>query len=85
MKKLLLIPCPDLKYHKKPLKDQPGCEAEECPECSKKMWVSSKKRMVREQAEIEYKFLCYPCMKIYIISIAKSPDNSLRTIETINL
>lgn len=28
--------------------DQPGCEEEKCPECGQGMWVSSKKRLIRD-------------------------------------
>jgi hypothetical protein len=43
-----LIICIPLSYSKAPPKDQINCVIEKCPKCKKEMWVSEKKRNIRD-------------------------------------
>ncbi len=55
--------CPPLSDYPQPPRDQPGCELEKCPHCSEKMWISAKKRNLRNDKIISPENIyCYTCM-----------------------
>lgn len=58
---------PDFVVHVEQLmKEQPGIELFDCPECLKKMWVSKKKRKLLktcQQNNVDYLYACWNCMK----------------------
>ncbi len=58
-----IIMCPSLLLYPEPPKDQPGCELDNCPYCNKKMWISKKKRALREAlAKKPLIVACYDCL-----------------------
>ena len=52
--------CIPLSEFKSSPKDQPGCEIEDCPECKKGMWVSKRKRELRDNKNM--KTICWFCL-----------------------
>jgi hypothetical protein len=52
--------CIPLSEFKNPPPDQVGCEAEECPECKNKMWVSELKR--KKHKQYNFKLICWHCL-----------------------
>lgn len=54
------VGCIPLSEFKNPPPDQVGCEAEKCPDCKKRMWVSNLKRKLRK--EKNRKTICWYCL-----------------------
>jgi len=53
------IMCPPLSKMPQPPHDQPGCEQENCPNCGLPMWVSRKKRLMRDKYKTHYIVKCW--------------------------
>lgn len=60
MKKLIII-CPSIRLHPEASDEQPGCLLEKCPECGGRMWISAKKREIRDAFSDEVTIFCYDC------------------------
>lgn len=61
----VVIICIPLWYMAEPPLEQSDCLVEQCPECTTDMWVSERKRAIRDKAKIEgnhnVKVLCGVC------------------------
>jgi hypothetical protein len=65
MKVITILPCVSLYPDKTELeKEQPGLErSQACDFCDREVWVSKKKRSLREKFGNEILFYCYFCIK----------------------
>ena len=61
----VVIICMPVWYSPKPSPEQSNCLVEQCPECNIDMWVSERKRAIRDKAKVDgsynVKVLCGMC------------------------
>lgn len=62
--KIIIIMCPPLKTYAEPPADQPGCLKDKCPHCAEEIWISTRKRVIRDcNSPNTVMIFCYDCMK----------------------
>ena len=59
------IMCIPVSMSPHPPTNQPDCEIEDCPKCGNQMWISRKKRMMRDKTQSHYIVKCW-CMDCLI-------------------
>jgi hypothetical protein len=62
---LAVLMCPPLSmFPAHPPPDQPGCEKASCDDCARPIWISEKKRAIRDSRPKAASYVvCYFCLK----------------------
>jgi hypothetical protein len=81
--KLVYIACIPLSYEPTPPKEQTGLEIHQCPMCNADMWVSEKKRALKEK-QIGSKMLCGQCCFIDMIAKGIDPKDA-KIVDILNM
>lgn len=72
-----IIICAPVKKFPMPPKDQKGCELDVCPHCETKIWISAKKRALKDCLEYSTVY-CYDCVLDQAIANPANLANSVR-------
>lgn len=70
------ILCIPVAMSKKPPKDQKACEIEKCTKCGTKIWVSLKKRNIRDDAESNKNRVNMWCALCITLFASENKDNT---------
>lgn len=76
---LAVIMCPPVNMFPVPPPEQPNCEKTTCSDCNQLIWISEKKRNIRDSRSKEASYIvCYVCLKRKALTDAEFFDNYIK-------
>ncbi len=71
--KFIYVGCIPVEAHPEHPTDQSPCVKEICPHCKRDMWVSEKKRKIRETCPRKVKVYCLECLAVGALNQGMEP------------